>query len=220
MRKQILEAVLRSVPHTISQTAVAKLAADSHGFTGADLSLLVKEATLLAVRRLLRAKDSSSRKTKLRQQQSDDSSGPGGLADQVDALVAFYGQHAVGGAKTAEQCRSILLKRIRNQEQTQLGLPQLEWLELCEKLGAKYPAAAAPTAFQHATAAANVDAGADVGGGEAGTDLVVREADALAAIGVVRPSCMREVALEIPSGKQLTPATKQPTNQLTNQKRK
>ena len=199
-RKQILEAILTTVPHSIPPAAVAKLAADSHGFTGADLALLVKEATVLAVRRLLRAGDS------LDSASASCKGTKNGLAAQVDALVEFYSDPAVGGVKTAEQCQSILLKRIglekRGTDAVNAGLSQAEWSALCGKLQSKYPTAKLVPAVNE-----QYQIEADYGDGESmraavadSSSLVVREEDAIGAIGVVRPSSMREVALEIPSG--------------------
>lgn len=191
------------VPHSISPAVVAKLAADSHGFTGADLSLLVKEATLLAVRRLLRLKDSAGKnKTNSKNKRTTS-----GLVAQVDALVKFYSQDAVGGSKTVEQCRSILLKRIHlsshgtNAENT--GLSQSEWSVLCSKLQTKYPSATpVPTAFDKGGRANTGDGDSEVehAAMQDSTSLVVLEEDALRALGIVRPSSMREMTLEIPSG--------------------
>ena len=200
-RKQILEAILTTVPHSIPPAAVAQLAADSHGFTGADLSLLVKEATVLAVRRLLRAKNSAGNVHPNPQEAKD------GLTAQVDSLVEFYGQPSVDGPKTVEQCRSILLKRIGLPQHgtgaENAGLMQTEWAALCAKLQAKYPSARPVPAVsaQHQTKAVLGDAESKRTTVADCSSLVVQEADALAAIGVVRPSSMREVALEIPSGK-------------------
>eukprot|EP01043_Picozoa_sp_COSAG02_P014339 COSAG02_NODE_589_length_19902_cov_119.928939_18_plen_222_part_00 len=199
-RKQILEAILTTVPNSIPPAVVTKLAADSHGFTGADLSLLVKEATVLAVRRLLRGADGPGNANASRTETKN------GLAAQVDALVEFYSDPAVDGVKTAEQCQSILLKRIglaeRGTDAENAGLSQAEWSTLCGKLQTKYPSAKlVPTVNeQHQTKADDGDGESTCAALAGCSSLVVREEDAIGAIGVVRPSSMREVALEIPSG--------------------
>ena len=201
------------VPHDMTQDAVSKLAEETHGFTGADLSLLVKEATLLAVRRLLSVdqQDAAAEPgTSSSPAVADKLATPplAGLAAQMEALVVFYSQPAVGGIKTSEQCRSILAKRIRDQTEVERGLPGNEWSELCGKLGGKYPTAAAPAIATAAAAAstvaqlqstATVLSDTTVSGGDTGSGLMVCEADAFAAFGKVRPSSLREVALEIPS---------------------
>ena len=201
MRKQILEAILATVPHAIPPAVVAQLAADSHGFTGADLSLLVKEATLLAVRRLLRSRDRTKNAGTIQKETKS------GLTAQVGALVEFYHHPAVGSTKTVEQCRSILLKRIglteRGTDAENAGLSQTEWSALCTKLQTKYPAAApVPNIFdQLSTNGADEDDGDDeLDRAMMADGLIVRKEDIFGAISVVRPSSMREVALEIPSG--------------------
>ena len=163
---------------------------------------------MLAVRRLLRAKHSAENVHPNRQETKN------GLAAQVDALVEFYGQPSVDGPKTVEQCRSIILKRIgvaqHGTDAENAGLKQTEWLALCAKLQAKYPSAKPLSAVsaRHQTKAGSGDEESKRTPVADCRTLVVREEDALAAIGVVRPSSMREVALEIPSGK-TQEATKQ-----------
>lgn len=155
---------------------------------------------MLAVRRLLRGRDSAGSAISSRKEAKS------GLAAQADALVEFYSDPAVGGVKTVEECQSILLKRIglaeRGTDAQNAGLSQAEWSTLCGKLQTKYPAAKlVPAVFEQNQIEA------DDGDGESKraamadcSSLVVREEDATGAIGVVRPSSMREVALEIPSG--------------------
>ncbi|RXK42435.1 AAA family ATPase [Tremella mesenterica] len=50
-RKQILEIFLSKMPHSLSLEAIHELAAKTHGFVGADLSALVREAATLAIQR-------------------------------------------------------------------------------------------------------------------------------------------------------------------------
>jgi AAA family ATPase len=50
-RRNILSAVLSAVPHTVTPETLQSIAAKTHGFVGADLALLVKEATMKALRR-------------------------------------------------------------------------------------------------------------------------------------------------------------------------
>ena len=179
MRLQVLQAILGTVPNSLSAAALGSLAASSHGFTGADLSLLAKEATLRAVRRVL-----PSVATRPNPEAEEET----GL-QQARMLCAFYAQPLPGvgaGSKTEEQCAAILKKRAGPDRSE---LPHAEWAELCDKLTAKYPGATDPRECGGASAS---DAAGGVGA------LMVCEADMVAALGVVRPSCMREVQLEIP----------------------
>ncbi|KAG5181326.1 P-loop containing nucleoside triphosphate hydrolase protein [Tribonema minus] len=50
-REEILHVLLRRAPHALAPAHVARIAAATHGFVGADLHLLVKEAVLAALRR-------------------------------------------------------------------------------------------------------------------------------------------------------------------------
>ncbi|EIW68257.1 hypothetical protein TREMEDRAFT_32265, partial [Tremella mesenterica DSM 1558] len=50
-RKQILEIFLSKMPHSLSSEDIHELAAKTHGFVGADLSALVREAATLAIQR-------------------------------------------------------------------------------------------------------------------------------------------------------------------------
>lgn len=50
-RREILEALLGSLKHTLQASEVLELAASTHGFVGADLSSLCHEAALAALRR-------------------------------------------------------------------------------------------------------------------------------------------------------------------------
>jgi AAA family ATPase len=56
-RLQILQALLREVPHGLSEEQLEATARRTHGYVGADLALLCKEATLRAVRRILEIVD-------------------------------------------------------------------------------------------------------------------------------------------------------------------
>ncbi len=50
-RKEILEIYLRKVPHTLQADDVAYLASITHGYVGADLNSLCKEAALKSLKR-------------------------------------------------------------------------------------------------------------------------------------------------------------------------
>ncbi|SPO37101.1 related to AFG2 - ATPase of the CDC48/PAS1/SEC18 (AAA) family [Pseudozyma flocculosa] len=50
-RRSILTAQLRAVPHSLTPEQIEDLASRTHGYVGADLSALVREAGMLAVRR-------------------------------------------------------------------------------------------------------------------------------------------------------------------------
>lgn len=50
-RREILDALLREVPHRLSEKDLNQLASVTHGFVGADLSLLCSEASLAAAKR-------------------------------------------------------------------------------------------------------------------------------------------------------------------------
>jgi AAA family ATPase len=50
-RRDILTAVLRRFPHALADGVVAHCAAVTHGYVGADIVALVKEAAMSAVRR-------------------------------------------------------------------------------------------------------------------------------------------------------------------------
>lgn len=50
-RREILDALLRNVPHRLAEDNLNYLASVTHGFVGADLSLLCAEASLLAAKR-------------------------------------------------------------------------------------------------------------------------------------------------------------------------
>ncbi|PWN47173.1 AAA-domain-containing protein, partial [Violaceomyces palustris] len=50
-RLSILNTLLRKVPHSLNEEQISDLAARTHGFVGADLSALVREAGMKAVRR-------------------------------------------------------------------------------------------------------------------------------------------------------------------------
>eukprot|EP01052_Picozoa_sp_SAG31_P010705 SAG31_NODE_594_length_13670_cov_2.624642_7_plen_434_part_00 len=55
-RRQILDAILAPVSHTLTPAQLEMLATRTHGFVGADLAALCKEAALAAIRRQLRGK--------------------------------------------------------------------------------------------------------------------------------------------------------------------
>ncbi|KAJ3178078.1 spermatogenesis associated protein 5 [Geranomyces variabilis] len=52
-RLQILTALLRHVPHSLSEADIAAAAAATHGYVGADLSAVCREAGLKAIKRLV-----------------------------------------------------------------------------------------------------------------------------------------------------------------------
>ncbi|KAI8619721.1 P-loop containing nucleoside triphosphate hydrolase protein [Chytriomyces sp. MP71] len=52
-RELILAALLRKTPHTLSTTQVSDLAAAAHGFVGADLAAVCREAGMRAIQRVL-----------------------------------------------------------------------------------------------------------------------------------------------------------------------
>ena len=52
-RKDILNVLLRKIPHRLEAKQVDHLASVTHGFVGADLSLLCAEASLAAAKRVI-----------------------------------------------------------------------------------------------------------------------------------------------------------------------
>ena len=52
-RKEILHVLLGKIPNHLTEADVSQLAADTHGFVGADLSLLCREACLAATKRII-----------------------------------------------------------------------------------------------------------------------------------------------------------------------
>lgn len=52
-RKQILQALLRKIPNRLDVKDVERLASVTHGFVGADLSLVCAEASLAAAKRVI-----------------------------------------------------------------------------------------------------------------------------------------------------------------------
>ncbi|KAJ1674250.1 AAA+-type ATPase [Spiromyces aspiralis] len=50
-RRSILDAILRGIPNTLSESDVHEVAMRTHGYVGADLSALCREAGLLAIKR-------------------------------------------------------------------------------------------------------------------------------------------------------------------------
>jgi len=58
-RKEILDVLLRKIPNRLTETEISELAARTHGFVGADLSLLCKETSLAAGKRIISAAESS-----------------------------------------------------------------------------------------------------------------------------------------------------------------
>ena len=52
-RKDILNILLKKIPHRLDTKEVDRLASITHGFVGADLSLLVAEASLAAAKRII-----------------------------------------------------------------------------------------------------------------------------------------------------------------------
>lgn len=52
-RKQILNALLRKTPNRLDPDDVERLASVTHGFVGADLSLVCAEASLAAAKRVI-----------------------------------------------------------------------------------------------------------------------------------------------------------------------
>lgn len=52
-RKDILNVLLRKLPHRLESKEVDHLASITHGFVGADLSLLCAEASLAAAKRII-----------------------------------------------------------------------------------------------------------------------------------------------------------------------
>ncbi|PWN39777.1 AAA-domain-containing protein [Ceraceosorus guamensis] len=59
-RLSILKVLLRHVPHALSDEEISRLAQTTHGFVGADLASLVREAGMLAVQRQLVSTSSST----------------------------------------------------------------------------------------------------------------------------------------------------------------
>lgn len=51
-RLEILTALLRNVPHSLSESDIANVAASTHGYVGADLSAVCREAGLKTIKRL------------------------------------------------------------------------------------------------------------------------------------------------------------------------
>ena len=52
-RVAILNVILANVPHSITAAEISKFALGAHGYVGADLAAVVKEAGLLTVKRLV-----------------------------------------------------------------------------------------------------------------------------------------------------------------------
>ena len=52
-RRDVLDKLLSKVPHVLTDDDVRQLAAVTHGFVGADLSLLCAEASLASAKRLI-----------------------------------------------------------------------------------------------------------------------------------------------------------------------
>lgn len=52
-RKDILNVLLRKIPHRLETKEIDHLASITHGFVGADLSLLCAEASLAAAKRII-----------------------------------------------------------------------------------------------------------------------------------------------------------------------
>ena len=52
-RSEILVVLLKQIPHCLEQADVDHLAAVTHGFVGADLSLLLAEASLASAKRVI-----------------------------------------------------------------------------------------------------------------------------------------------------------------------
>jgi len=59
-RNEILNVLLRKIPNRLAEADITELASVTHGFVGADLSLLCKEASLAAGKRIIDAAKSSN----------------------------------------------------------------------------------------------------------------------------------------------------------------
>ncbi|KAI8476766.1 MAG: P-loop containing nucleoside triphosphate hydrolase protein [Monoraphidium minutum] len=136
-RREILEARLARVRHSLDAAQVSSLAGGAHGFVSADLAALVDEAALCALRRVVAAREEQGRQ------------------QQQQAQQQRQGQGVVGQQQQQQQAQ---------EEQRQ---------------------------------ACDGDSGGG-GGGGGGGELSVEWRDFAAAQARVKPSALREVAVELP----------------------
>ncbi|ORX55872.1 AAA-domain-containing protein [Piromyces finnis] len=56
-RKEILEVLLRNVPHSLTDEDITRISSVTHGYVGADLAALCREAGLKAIKRMIKIKE-------------------------------------------------------------------------------------------------------------------------------------------------------------------
>ncbi len=56
-RKEILEVLLRNVPHSLTDEDITRISSITHGYVGADLASLCREAGLKTIKRTIKMKE-------------------------------------------------------------------------------------------------------------------------------------------------------------------
>ncbi|ORX78441.1 AAA-domain-containing protein [Anaeromyces robustus] len=96
-RKEILEVLLRNVPHTLTDENITKISSITHGYVGADLASLCREAGLKTIKRALRNHDNL-----LNRDESDNM--------DIDIKVSFEDMNAAFKEVRPSAMREIMLE--------------------------------------------------------------------------------------------------------------